>query len=68
MEQKYNLYESFYLDGNDNKIFCSEYAGEINYIITKANSEYIDSNKALYSSDYWNLFSSKSVEEKLCQT
>jgi len=64
--KKYNLYESFYLDGNDNKIFCSEYAGEINYIILKANSEYIDLNTALFSSDYWNVFSSKSAEEKLC--
>jgi hypothetical protein len=64
--KKFNLYKSFYLDGNDKKIFCSDYSNEITYLITKANSEYIDSNKALFSSDYWNVFSSKSAEEKLC--
>ena len=64
--KKFDLYKSFYLDDNDKKIFCSEYANEITYLITKAESEYIDSNKALFSSKFWNVFSLNTAKDKAC--
>lgn len=64
--KKFDLYKSFYLDDNDEKIFCSEYANEITYLITKANSEYIDSSKALFSTEFWDVFSLNAAKERAC--
>ena len=64
--KKFDLYKYFYIDDNDKKIFCSEYSNEITYLITKANSEYIASNKALFSSEFWNVFSLNTAKDKAC--